>query len=113
MREVYSKRRRRGGNRDCSAELRNVFVEFGFLCAPGILFEPVSRVSIRLRDEAEAFATEKAYQKSINGSISLLGVPCSHTRVLGRRISWGSLVNSNFFLVSSRYLEETWFIISR
>jgi hypothetical protein len=113
MGEVYSKRRGGEGNRDCCAKLWNIFVEFGFLCAPGILFEPVSRVRIRLRDEAEAFATEKAYQKSINGSISLLGVPCSHSRALGRRISWGSLVSSNFFLVSSRYLEETWFIISR
>ena len=73
--------------RFCTTELRDVFVEFGFLCAPGILFEPVARVSIRLRDEAEALATNKAHQKSINGSISLLGVPCSHTRDLGRRIS--------------------------
>jgi len=87
MDEVYPKRRRAGWNSDCGAKLREVSIEFGFLYAPGILLEPVARVSIRLKDEAEAFATLKAYQKSINGSISLLGVPCSHTRDLGRRIS--------------------------
>jgi hypothetical protein len=87
MSEVYPERRRAGGNSDCGAKLREALIEFGFLCTPGILFEPVARVSIRLKDEAEAFATLKAYQKSINGSISLLGVPCSHTRDLGRRIS--------------------------
>ncbi len=42
MGEVYPKRRGRGGNVDCSAELRKAFVEFGFLYAPGILFEPVA-----------------------------------------------------------------------
>jgi len=87
MDKVYPKRSRRRRKSDCGAELRKILVEFGFLCAPGILFEPIARVSIRLRDEAEAIATGKAYQKSINGSISLLGVPCSHTRDLGRRIS--------------------------
>jgi hypothetical protein len=87
MGKVYSKGSRRRWYSDRSAELRENLIEFGFLCAPGVLFEPVARVSIRLRDEAEAFATDEAYQKSINGSISLLGVPCSHTRDLGRRIS--------------------------
>ena len=87
MGKVYPKRRRIRGNGDFSAELGKIFVEFGFLCAPGVLLEPVTRVSIRLRDEAEAFARYETYQKSINGSISLLGVPCSHNRDLGRRIS--------------------------
>ena len=87
MGKVYPERSRRGRNSNCSAELRKIFIEFGFLCPPGIMFKPVAHVSIRLRDEAEAFVAEKPYQKSINGSISLLGVPCSHTRDLGRRIS--------------------------
>lgn len=48
------------------------------------------------------------YQKSTSGSISLFGVPNSHSLARGTRSSWGSLVNSNFFFVKSRYFEETY-----
>ena len=34
-------RGRRYGN--CSPELRDILIEFGFLRAPGVLFEPVAR----------------------------------------------------------------------
>jgi hypothetical protein len=70
MGEVYPKRSLRGGNSDCGTELREVIIEFGLLCAPGILFEPVARVSIRLRDEAEAFATKPTRNQSMARSRS-------------------------------------------
>jgi len=47
------------------------------------------------------------HQKSIKGSISTFGVPYSHSLALGSNISWGNLVNSSFFFVNSRYLDDT------
>lgn len=50
----------------------------------------------------------RTYQKSINGSISLFGVPFSHSLAGGSNSSCGNLVSSSFFLVKSRYFDDTW-----
>ena len=47
------------------------------------------------------------YQKSIRGSISAFGVQYSHSLALGSNSSCGNLVNSSFFFVKSRYLDDT------
>lgn len=63
--------------------------------------QPPARVSIKGIER-------QTHQKSIRGSISAFGVPYSHSLVLGSNNSCGNLVNSSFFLVKSKYFDETY-----
>jgi hypothetical protein len=110
----------RGGEFDGGAELGDGGVEMRFLGAPGVLLEPcgedvsncggrVGRKSLVVPHTVAILSRRylRTHQKSINGSISDLGVPCSHSLALGSSNSCGKRVNSSFFFVQSKYFEET------